>query len=117
MSFTAFKGKLQPSQTALRSARTALQLALKTLAMACDGLPIPGAQVSINAVLAVLRSFEQATRNDEALGELTKHAEYILSDVIEPTQKALQDADGTMDAELAKMLGKLSGYVDDGNEI
>lgn len=104
--------KLRRPSSVVKTARSTLSLVLKAAEVACNGLPIPGVQGSITALLAVLRSFERDIRNEATLGELTKQVGYVLSEVIIPAQSVLNDAAlGTGSAfELA--LENLSAYVD-----
>ena len=51
--------KLQPSDEAVRVAKLGLRIALEIAERACDGLPIPAAQGSITALLAILRAVER----------------------------------------------------------
>ena len=69
--------KLQPSDEAVRVAKLGLRIALELAERACDGLPIPAAQGSITALLAILRAVERVGRNAEALEELAEHVRYI----------------------------------------
>ena len=87
--------KLQPSDEAVRLAKLGLRVALEIAERACDGLPIPAAQGSIAALLAILRSIERTTRNAEALEELAERVQYIHQEVVLPVQDALRKADAS----------------------
>ncbi|VDB94956.1 unnamed protein product [Peniophora sp. CBMAI 1063] len=84
------KLKLQPSDEAVRVAKLGLRVTLEIAEKACDGLPIPGAQGSITALLAILRGVERLSRNAEA-----EHVRYIHEEVVLPVQDALQKVEAS----------------------
>ena len=101
----------QPSSKIIRTTWTTLRLVIKAAELACEGLPIPGAQGSITALLAILRSFEQASTNEGLVSQLTQHVSSLLTEVIIPTQSALQEAGDTVERDLANILTGLGEYV------
>ncbi|KZV66595.1 hypothetical protein PENSPDRAFT_755617 [Peniophora sp. CONT] len=102
--------KLQPSDDAVRIAKLGLRLTLEVAERACDGLPIPAAQGSITALLAVLRGIERMSRNAEALEELSDHVRYIHQEVVLPVQDALEKAEAS--AELQGVLTRFGSDLD-----
>ena len=111
MRFNQLLRHLRPSSKVVRSGKITLRIALRAAEVACDGLPIPGAQAGFTILLALLRTIDRVNRNQEALDELATHVSFFIFHVIAPVRDAFREANGFKQLEVAVALQKLGEYV------
>ncbi|KAI0064287.1 WD40 repeat-like protein [Artomyces pyxidatus] len=77
----------EDAQRPWRTAKAALTGTLTIAANVLDGLPVPGAKGSINAVLSVIAGIDRTSSNVESLQKLESHVKLIFDVVLEPISK------------------------------